>query len=449
MNNIKYNVVSNTAELLVAKDSDALIIIDDVCYINIPENIKSNYEIVSVNHNSLPFNIEYKIYKDLSINDVMIVMEYSATYGNELITENNYKEKMKNISDDILKKRNTKIFQDIYEILSRKDDKSFTYNDLLSLGVYWGEYVFNCFKLEIQPDQKVLNDIDKNILNYVLNVGLKNLSYETLDNFKSVDRILGYLKQLKLQKIGLICFDGMGIAEWLLLKEIFLENGNYSFSEKGIFSLIPTITRISRYAIYAENLDVIYGNDSSSSPSELKLLQEIVPDSQLFKDNENIFQESLLGYNFISKIYNIFDDIAHSVKLGTKEHSKNIYFKIIKEHLLKSRILEEIQILLQNDYKIYFCSDHGCTIAIGTGDKIAKHLIDMYSKRGTIIKENKSIVPEDYNIYKIPFLKNKNVILANPNEMFANKNVIEITHGGISAEELIVPFIEFKNRNVK
>lgn len=449
INNIKCNIVSNTAELLAAKGSDALLVIDDVdLYINIPENVKNSYEIIPVNHNSLPFNVEYKIYKDLSIKDTMLVMEYSAAYGNELITEHNYKEKLRIITDELLENRNTEILQDMDETLGKIKDKSFTYIELLLLGALWGEYVFNCFKLDIQPDQSVHNSIDKNISNYVLSLGLKNISYETLDNFKSVDRMLSYLKQLKLQKIALICFDGMGVAEWFLLKEILLESGDYSFSEKEIFSLIPTITRISRYAIYAENLDDIYENDSSS-PSELKALQKSLPDSQLFKDNEDLCQESLLGFNFISKIYNIFDDIAHSIKVGKGECSKNIYFKIVKEHLLKTRIMEEIQMLLQNDFKIYFCSDHGCTIARGTGDKIAKHLIDTYSKRGTIVKENASVISEDYNIYKIPFLKNKNVILANPGEMFANKNVVEITHGGISAEELIVPFVELKDRKIK
>ena len=93
--------------------------------------------------------------------------------------------------------------------------------------------------------------------------------------------------------------------------------------------------------------------------------------------------------------------------------------------------------------------DNHFDVLFSTGDKIAKHLIDTYSKRGTIVKENNSLTPEDYNIYKIPFLKNKNVILAHPNEMFANKNVVEITHGGISAEELIVPFVELKDRKIK
>jgi hypothetical protein len=43
---------------------------------------------------------------------------------------------------------------------------------------------------------------------------------------------------------------------------------------------------------------------------------------------------------------------------------------------------------------------------------------------------------------KIPFVENKTIVLPEGRTMFSNLNSIEITHGGITVEEIVVPFIE-------
>ena len=87
--------------------------------------------------------------------------------------------------------------------------------------------------------------------NYILPGQLKSLFYETFQNIKSVDKILPFIDNKKSndnKKIALICFDCMGIAEWELLKTFFKD---FDFTERYLFSLIPSITSISRGAIYS------------------------------------------------------------------------------------------------------------------------------------------------------------------------------------------------------
>ena len=46
------------------------------------------------------------------------------------------------------------------------------------------------------------------------------------------------------------------------------------------------------------------------------------------------------------------------------------------------------------------------------------------------------------NKYQIPFVDDKVAILASGRDIFSSKKTIELSHGGVTVEELIVPFVE-------
>lgn len=79
----------------------------------------------------------------------------------------------------------------------------------------------------------------------------------------------------------------------------------------------------------------------------------------------------------------------------------------------------------------------------GNGLRIDKYLIEESSKRATLIEKTDLAEFYDVNHYPIPFLKDGKVaLLAKGRTMFAHKNFSGISHGGITLEELIVPFVE-------
>ena len=102
---------------------------------------------------------------------------------------------------------------------------------------------------------------------------------------------------------------------------------------------------------------------------------------------------------------------------------------------------------MNNNFKVFICSDHGCTIAKGNGHKIEKYLIDSYSKRGTIIKDNSVFNNNNYIRYQVPVKGKPNVILASPGKMFDRLNTYSLTHGGTGIEEIVIPFVEIKENN--
>ena len=93
-------------------------------------------------------------------------------------------------------------------------------------------------------------------------------------------------------------------------------------------------------------------------------------------------------------------------------------------------------------YKLFFCSDHGSIVAKGNGKKIEKYLREKFAKRACLIEGKTSVEFQNFPQMKIPFVENKLLVLAEGRTMFDNLNYIEISHGGITVDEIVVPFIE-------
>jgi len=282
--------------------------------------------------------------------------------------------------------------------------------------------------------------VDEITNQFVLKGKLKKSFYEQPIKLKSVDKIRDFLKELDSElKIALVCFDGMGVAEWQVLHN-YLQN-EFSFTENFMFSLIPTITKISRSAIYYGDYQSVY---SLKSPNENAQFKQFFSDRVcgFFRENNLINRDDLLGIDMVSIIYNLFDDLAHKTMLPNGDMSKTLYFKNVQNYLEASRIKEQLILLKELNYKIFFCSDHGCVASIGNNKKIDKYLIDAASKRATLISKTQLADFYDVDHYEVPFVEDKIVLLAKKRTIFASSKVREISHGGITLDELIVPFVE-------
>lgn len=443
--NVKYTIIDSPMGLMQAVNSDVCLIIADQSrsQFSIPETAKTFYQTIVVDYNTLPFNIDYSLYQDLSKDELLSVLEFSSQSPTEFITSHNVKNILEKSLQTRVNKKNMSLEQIFNEFIKQPED--LTYDDILKIGALWGEYVSNCYQISKNPDRSLLNQIDFTVSDFIIDSGLKNLPYEIISNFKSVERICGYLKHIGYEKNALLCFDGMGWAEWLLLKQYLLESFDIDFKEKAVFSMIPSTTKISRSTIFSGRINQIY---QTKYPNEKKAWKENFQNAALFKNSDKITENSILGYTTFSKIYNIFDETAHKTIIKSNNLSKNTYFRIVEQYLQQAEIINEIEILVNNGFQIFICSDHGCTIAKGNGHKIEKHLIDSYSKRGTIVKDKSVLNNNSYIKYQVPIAEKPNVILAAPGEMFDYESAQELTHGGTSVEEIVIPFIEIKEINL-
>ena len=100
---------------------------------------------------------------------------------------------------------------------------------------------------------------------------------------------------------------------------------------------------------------------------------------------------------------------------------------------------------MKNDFAVYFCSDHGSVLASGNGIKLEKYYVDNFAKRAVVIPEKANDIIENKKI-NIPFVKDKLIVLPEGRTMFTYKNKKEINHGGISIEEMVVPYIKVRKK---
>ena len=77
---------------------------------------------------------------------------------------------------------------------------------------------------------------------------------------------------------------------------------------------------------------------------------------------------------------------------------------------------------------------------IREGTRLTAGQRDDFAKRAVIIPEEASALTQFEKI-DIPFVKHKKLLLPEGRTMFTQKDKIEINHGGISLEEIVVPFI--------
>lgn len=279
----------------------------------------------------------------------------------------------------------------------------------------------------------------------------------------TVDKILHHITNNYPKKpFALLVFDGMSYDEWFVLRNKL----KYEIEEHEIFAMIPTITSFSRHAIFSgKTPDEFMAQNKASGESEFKRFlsnKGIKDDDILFghldlknncirNKNDKIEYANIDGYSAIGCICNLFDDISHE-DLITKNHKMNLYKKLDLE-INSSSLLEFIDKLKQSGYTIFITSDHGNIFCQGNDIKTNKNLEFEERKSKRCLIFDKEIFVDNlvhnnpYDIFRYThnFVPN-NLIFLFPkiNQCFISKGDYSITHGGISPEELIVPFVVIK-----
>jgi len=338
---IKFSHTKNLQEILTLVNQPGFIIITP--YREIPSYLAKKIDTFTFDHNQLPIDIEYPLILSLAPEKLIALIAYRVNCGNfSLLTEANIEQELTASEKYLCRIATGEIEAKLVELCKEakgyeaknyktKGYETKGYNNILDLGGLWGKYVYSCFKSGISPKEELISKVDGIVESHVLHVhgNFRDHFYESLDNFKTVAKIRQYIANQKSPKFALLCFDGMGIAEWELLKDHLREGPlSLSFLERKVFALIPTITKISRSAIYygdcGDNFQTIY---SLKTPNEYKEFCDFFKgrDCSFHREGEIESENNVLGIDCISIIYDVFDKIGHDTKLPPRE--KTVSFR--------------------------------------------------------------------------------------------------------------------------
>lgn len=257
------------------------------------------------------------------------------------------------------------------------------------------------------------------------------------------------------EKIALIVLDGMSYGQWVYIKNK-LQSSKLSFDEYGVFSWVPTLTSVSRQSIFSGKIPLKFAQNITTTNLEEKKWKSFWEEQGVLSQYvsyqrglgaEKYNKSNLNGLKRTqTKVYGIvidaIDQFSHNATLGEKSVMSDLNIWLDEGYLKKA-----LNDLNEEGFTVYITSDHGNTSAVGIGQVSEGVLVDQKGERVRIYSDD--------TLYKnsaetIPALQWSNVglpddyyvLLSKYNEAFVPKNKRVITHGGISIEEVIVPFIK-------
>ena len=253
---------------------------------------------------------------------------------------------------------------------------------------------------------------------------------------------------------ALICFDCMGFEEWNVIKNYLNDKFNPKFDENYSISMLPSDTSFSRTALFSGLLPAQIDELNIKNKTEEKLFKENLKRNFNISDSDVYFQRcsspidipedyAFEDFKAVGLIFSFIDEFVHA-----KNMNKSYIISILEKYLEQNHLEQLIQSLLNKGFYVYFSSDHGNIFAEGNGKRPHKDLFKSRSRR--YLKSNHENIVAEYRTDESILIQFKEIIgedyflLLADNSMFNNNGTAGLTHGGISVEEVIIPFIEVK-----
>lgn len=376
---------------------------------------------------------------------------YSKTYIAGLIIK----------EDDNLINSANYLFSSINKLLSEKINKNVWLNISekyaeLSLLAISNEVISDSYKKEIKELNIRINTqfLEWLLQNYAL---LINIPY--LPSPVMVHHIPHYFASKKHNKLALIVIDGMNYGQWKQIKYILsAQDTELLFDEKAVFSWIPTITSISRQAIFSGKIPDEFALSITTTNKEKSEWQVFWLNSGIHtsyvqyikglgkKQYKNLKEFNNPKTKVMGIVIDIIDKLTHNALLGNKGLSTEIKTWMHSKYLLN--IITE---LLEDKFEIYITSDHGNKEGIGIGKVHDGVLADLKGQRVRLY-ESKALLDISFDnnisfVWKCPGIpENYHIMFAKHNYAYINKDESAICHGGMSIEEVVVPFIKIERK---
>lgn len=260
-------------------------------------------------------------------------------------------------------------------------------------------------------------------------------------------------------KRALVVVDGLALDQWVILRERM--DSALLFDERAVFAWVPTLTSVSRQAIFAGQPPLFFEGSLKSTHKEKEHWQRLWADAGLAGP---AVAHVVQGYgptgDFIDQVraaaghprcraigivVNTVDRIMHSMELGSSG------MHVMVQHWADKGELQTIlELLLAGGFDVYLTADHGNVQAEGIGKPNVGvtaenrgsrvHIFDDSLLRDQLAAQTPGAIPWP----GVGLPESYHALLAPKRQAFIKEGVTMVGHGGISIEEVIVPFIHIQ-----
>ncbi|HYF91542.1 MAG TPA: BREX-3 system phosphatase PglZ [Symbiobacteriaceae bacterium] len=265
-------------------------------------------------------------------------------------------------------------------------------------------------------------------------------------------------------KRALIVVDGMNWAQWSLLRRGLDLKVDFTMQENNILAFAPSITQVSRQALFAGDLPWNFAASITTTSKEeahwrsfweRQGAMKIQVGYLLYGEGESLpaFLDRLEALTskpatrIIGLVLGQVDKLTHGAAgvVSSRELQKHV--AAWGESGTLRQVLEH---LLTAGYELWLTADHGNVEAVGVGNPGTGAMTEERSERAlvfthanlrdaTALKFPGAVpwtgagLPDDYH-----------ALLAKGFEAFTSVDKHTLSHGGISIEEMVVPFVRME-----
>ncbi|MCD7835601.1 MAG: PglZ domain-containing protein [Lachnospiraceae bacterium] len=246
-------------------------------------------------------------------------------------------------------------------------------------------------------------------------------------------------------KFIVIVMDGMSEFDWRIISNSFT---GLHYEKASAFAMIPSTTSVSRQCLLA-----------GKYPSQLlEPWKQSKEKTEFINCAKNLgYSDSQIGYergygaefgSFVrcgAVIINDVDDMVHAQTQGRLG-----MFNDITVLANQKKLFEMTKRFIESGYDVYITADHGNTNCIGLGKLMGTGVeVETKSRRMIVLKDfaNKDGLIEKYGLVEYPkyyLPKEYDYLICDVGDSFDARGEDVMTHGGITLDEVIVPFIKIK-----
>ena len=263
-------------------------------------------------------------------------------------------------------------------------------------------------------------------------------------------------------KVGFIMMDGLSLDQWIVIrKDLVKQRTNYRIRENAVFAWIPTITTVSRQATFAGKPPIYFPNSIHTTDKEPTLWTQFWVDYGLTQ--QEVTYAKGLGDGTLETVIEMVaqprirvvglvvdkvDKIMHGMELGTAGMHNQV-----RQWARQPFMVNLIDLLLENGFRVYLTSDHGNIEATGCGRPAEGSVADLRGERVRIYSDSllrgqvKRRFPDAVDWPPIGLPEDYFPLLAAGRSAFVRESERVVGHGGTCLEELIVPFVQIDLRD--
>lgn len=264
-------------------------------------------------------------------------------------------------------------------------------------------------------------------------------------------------------KLALVVIDGLALSQWVALRRS-LETGRTGriITDGAVFSWVPTLTSVSRQAIFASEAPFLFAKSIGTTQKEPSHWSRFWAErkvaaagAQYVCQKSGEPESALLGRireaaedpqcRVLGVVVGTIDQMMH----GSPTGSAGLHAQV--DHWAKEgHFAKIVEMLLDEQFSIFVTADHGNIEAAGFGRPNVGATAEARGERVHIFADEtiRAGVHRDFSkTVEWPptgLPENYLALLATGRFAFASEGARAISHGGICLEEVVVPFVEIR-----